>query len=435
VIEVDQTIARGTGATTETARLFWSFVIGSVRVVSRGTRGYYAWIGLLLAVIAAGLFAYINQVENGLITTNMRDQLSWGIYIGNFAFLVGVAAAAVVLVVPAYVYNWGPIREVVLIAELLSVAAIVMCILFVTVDLGRPQFVWHLVPGAGTPNFPFSMLIWDILVLNAYFLINYFIVTYLLFKGYTGQKYNAAFIMPVIFLSIPLAIAIHTVTAMLFMGLKSRAFWHTAILAPRFISSAFCSGPALLLLIFQVLRRVGKLSISDAALYKIGELLAYAMAVNLFFLGAEVFTEFYAATGHSVHARLQWFGIHGRTDIAVYSWLALTCNSLAFVGFMIPALRHRLLLLNAASVLAIGGVFIEKGMGLLLPGMTPDVLGEVYAYNPSSNEVLISLGVWGVGALLFTLMVKVAMAITTGSMRYEPSFAYVTARELERPPR
>jgi molybdopterin-containing oxidoreductase family membrane subunit len=206
---------------------------------------------------------------------------------------------------------------------------------------------------------------------------------------------------------------------MLFMGLKTRAFWHTAILAPRFISSAFCSGPALLLLIFQVLRRVGKLSISDAALYKIGELLAYAMAVNLFFLGAEIFTEFYAPTAHAVHARFQWFGIHGHAGIAIYSWLALTFNSIAFAGFLVPAFRRRFMLLNTASVLAICGVFIEKGMGLLLPGMTPDVLGEIYVYNPSLTEVKISLGVWGVGALLFTLMVKVAMAITTGSMRYQ----------------
>ncbi len=402
-----------------TSKLFWDFVTGSVLVVSRGNRSYYAWICLLLLMIVCGVSAYLNQAAEGLIVTNMRDQVSWGFYIGNFAFLVGVAAAAVVLVVPAYVYNWGPIREVVLIAELLSVAAIVMCILFVTVDLGRPELVWHLAPVIGTPNFPFSMLTWDMLVLNAYFVINYFIVTYLLFKGFTGQKYNANFIMPVIFLSIPLAIAIHTVTAMLFMGLKTRAFWHTAILAPRFISSAFCSGPALLLLIFQVLRRVGRMQISDTALFKIGELLAYAMAVNLFFVGVEAFTEFYQATAHTVHARLQWFGIHGRSDIAVYSRLALFLNSIAFVGFLVPTLRNRLPILNAACVAAICGVFIEKGLGLLLPGMTPDTLGEVYSYNPSLNEVMVAIGIWGIGALLFTLMVKVAMAITTGEMRYE----------------
>ena len=243
----------------------------------------------------------------------MRDQVSWGFYIGNFAFLVGVAAAAVVLVIPAYVYNWGPIKEVVLIGELLSVAAIIMCMLFVTVDVGRRTD--SLAPDAqslGTPNFPHSMLTWDILVLNVYFLINWFIVTYIIFKRFTGQAYSASFIMPVIFLSIPFAIGIHTVTAFLFMALKSRPFWHTAILAPRFLSSAFCSGPALLLLIFQILRRVGKLKMSDAALFKIGELLAYAMAVNLFFLGVEVFTEFYGETAHSIHARFQWLGVHGR---------------------------------------------------------------------------------------------------------------------------
>ena len=227
--------------------------------------------------------------------------------------------------------------------------------------------------------------------------------------------------MPVIFLSIPLAISIHTVTAFLFMGLKSRAFWHTAILAPRFISSAFCAGPALLLLIFQIVRRVGKMSISDEALQKIGELLAYTMAINLFFLGVEVFTEFYAETAHSVHAHFQWFGIHGQSGIAFYTWLAFGCNALAFIGFMVPSLRRRLPILSVACVLAIGGVYVEKGMGLLLPGMTPDVLGEVYSYGPSLNEVLVGAGVWGIGALLFTLMVKVAMAITVGELRYDRS--------------
>jgi molybdopterin-containing oxidoreductase family membrane subunit len=350
----------------------------------------------------------------------MRDQVSWGFYIGNFAFLVGVAAAAVVLVIPAYVYNWAPIREVALLGELLSVAAIIMCMLFVTVDLGRPEMIWHMIPGLGNPNFPSSLLIWDILVLNSYFAINLFIVTYLLFKSYTGKKYNATFILPLIFLSIPLAACIHTVTAFLFMSLKARAFWHTAILAPRFLSSAFCSGPALLVLIFQVLRRVGRFEISDESLRKIGGLLAYAMAVNLFFLGTEVFTEFYAMSAHSIHAVFQWYGIHGQTDIAIYTWLALSCNVSALVIFMIPLLRDNIPTLSAGCSLAVGGVFIEKGMGLLLPGMTPGVLGEVYSYGPSLTEVLLGAGIWGVGALLFTLMAKVAMAITIGEFRYHP---------------
>jgi len=401
--------------------LFWRFVTGSARVVLVGSGGYYAWLALLALVIGAGVLAYGNQMAHGLITSNMRDQISWGFYIGNFAFLVGVAAAAVVLVIPAYVYDWGPIREVVLIGELLSVASIVMCMLFVTVDVGRPERLWHLVPVLGTPNFPHSLLTWDILVLNSYFAINWFIVTYILFKSFMGQKYDPRLVMPLIFLSIPFAVGIHTVTAFLFMALPSRAFWHTAILAPRFLAGAFCSGPALLLLIFLVLRRVGRMEIRDAALFKIGELLAYAMAVNLFFVGVEAFAEFYQQTAHTVHATFQWFGAHGHPGISIYTRFALVLDVTAFVIFVVPFLRNRLPLLATACACAFGGIFIEKGMGLLLPGLTPDALGEVYAYEPSLNEVLVGAGVWGVGALLFTLMVRVASAINAGDLRYEPS--------------
>ncbi len=400
---------------------FWRFIAGSARVVARGSVGYYAWIALLGAMIVIGLFAYANQLQNGLITTNMRDQISWGFYIGNFAFLVGVAAAAVILVIPAYVYQWGPIKEVVLLGEIMAVSAIIMCMLFVSIDVGRPDRLWHLFPVVGNPHFPHSLLVWDILVLNAYFAINYFVVTYLVFKSYTGQRYNAAFIMPVIFLSIPLAVSIHTVTAFLFMGLKARPFWNSAILAPRFLASAFCSGPALLVLIFQILRSVRPIKISDAALRKIGELLAYAMAANLFFLACEVFRDFYSASAsaHTIHAEFQWFGLeeHG---IAGYTWIALACNSIAFAIFLVPTLRNRLGVLSAGCVLAVVGVFTEKGLGLLLPGLTPDALGEVYRYAPSANEILVGAGVWGIGALCFTLMSKVAIAITLGEFRYRP---------------
>jgi molybdopterin-containing oxidoreductase family membrane subunit len=261
------------------------------------------------------------------------------------------------------------------------------------------------------------MLTWDILVLNVYFLINWFIVTYILFMAFTGRKYSAKLVMPIIFLSIPFAVGIHTVTAFLFMGLKARPFWHTAILAPRFIAGAFCSGPALIFLVFLVLRRVGKMAISDAALIKIGELLAYAMAMNLFFLGVEVYTEFYSSTSHSIHAHFQWFGIEGGGAMAAYTWTALVLNTTAFIIFIVPVLRHKLPLLAVGCAFSFCGVFIEKGMGLLLPGLTPDALGEVYAYSPSSTELMVGVGVWSVGALLFTLMVRVASSITSGKLR------------------
>jgi len=401
------------------AKLFLHFVRGSLRVVTHGGAGYFSWLMVLGLIIGVGVIAYGNQSMNGLVTTSMRDQVSWGFYIGNFAFFVGIAAAAVVLVVPAYVYDWGPIRDVVLIGELLSVAAIIMCMLFVTVDVGRPELLWHLMPIVGTPNFPHSLLTWDILVLNLYFLINWFVVTHILFMAFTGRHYNAKLVLPIIFLSIPFAIGIHTVTAFLFMSLPSRAFWHTAILAPRFIAGAFCSGPALILLIFMVLRRVGKMPISTVAIQKVGELLAYAMAVNLFLVATEAFVDFYGQTQHSIHAQFQWFGIYGDASIAVYTWTALTLNILAFIIFIVPALRTNQTILAVGCLFSFCGIFIEKGMGLLLPGLTPDALGEIYSYLPSLNEVMVGAGIWGIGALLFTLMVKVAQAITTGELREE----------------
>lgn len=398
--------------------LFTGFVAGSLSVIVRGGRGYHLWVAALLIVLANGAFAYREQLVHGLITTGMRDPLSWGFYIGNFAYLVGVAAAAVVLVIPAYLYEWKPIKEVVLFGEIMAVSAIVMCILFVTVDVGRPERIWHLAPVVGNPNFPYSLLVWDILVLSGYFLLNYFIVSYLVYKGYTGQGYSQRLILPLIFLSIPVAIGIHTVTAFLFMGLKSRPFWHTAILAPRFISSAFCSGPALMVIVFLVVRRSYDISIPDAALRKIGELLAYAMAINLFLMGAEVFTEFYARTSHTVHAELQWFGIHGLGSVAVYTWAALACNVTAFFIFLVPNLRERLPLLTLACALSAAGIYVEKGMGLLLPGMSPDMRGEFYAYQPTWVELSVGAGVWALGILLFTWMSRVAIAVGQGELRH-----------------
>jgi len=397
---------------------FWHFTKGSLRVVLRGSRGYYAWLLLLFVLIGTGLGAYVEQLQHGLIVTHMRDPLSWGFYIGNFAFLVGIAAAAVVLVIPAYIYRWRPLREVVLLGELLAVAAIVMAVLFVVIDIGRPGRVWHMMPIVGHPNFPYSLLVWDVLVLNLYFLVNFFVVTYLVYKSYLGKPYNPAFILPIIFLSIPLAVSIHTVTAFLFMGLKSRPFWNTAILAPRFLASAFVAGPSLLILIFMVLRRVRWIQISNAVLRTIGEMLAYTMAISLFLLGCEVFREFYSHSAHVTHARFQWFGLEHGQGIAVYTWFALIAEVVALVIFLVPELRGRNAVLATGCVLAFAGGFIEKGLGLLLPGMTPGTLGEVYHYVPSRHELTIGAGVWGLGALLYTWMVRVATAISAGEFTH-----------------
>ncbi|MFA6110273.1 MAG: NrfD/PsrC family molybdoenzyme membrane anchor subunit, partial [Candidatus Latescibacterota bacterium] len=207
-------------------RLFSRFTTGSIRLVLTGGIGYWGWVGLLLVLIGSGLQAFHHQVETGLVVTAMRDQVSWGLYIGNFTFLVGVAAAAVVLVIPAYVYHWGPIRQIAVYGELLAVSAIVMCLLFVSVDIGQPARFWHLIPPWGRLNFPSSLLAWDVLVLNVYLLLNLGVVTHILYRAFTGRPYAQRVVGPLILLSIPMAVGIHTVTAFLYNGLAARPYWN-----------------------------------------------------------------------------------------------------------------------------------------------------------------------------------------------------------------
>jgi Ni/Fe-hydrogenase subunit HybB-like protein len=396
-------------------RAVLEFLKGCVRQIVQGDRAYGAWVGALAALIAVGGVAYSHQFRQGLIATNMRDEVSWAFYVGNFTFLVGVAAAAVLLVIPAYVYHWKPIKEVVLLGELLAISALAMCLLFVTVDVGRPDRLQHMLPFIGTPNWPSSLLAWDALVLNVYLTVNVLLVGYILFKAYRGEATNNRILVPLVALSIPVAISTHTVTAFLYNGMAARPYWNASILAPRFIASAFCSGPAVMLILFQILRRTVKLPIKDEAIWKVAELMAYAMFLNLFLLGAEVFKEFYSATEHTLYTRYLWFGLGRHRALVPYAWTSLACSVIAFVLFLVPKTRRNFVTLNLGCVLIWAGVYIEKGMGLVIPGMTPDTLGEIYEYRPTVNEWCIAAGIFGVGFLIFTFLVKIAVPIFYGT--------------------
>jgi molybdopterin-containing oxidoreductase family membrane subunit len=322
-----------------------------------------------------------------------------------------VAAAAVLLVIPAYVYHWKPIKEVVILGELLAISAIIMCALFVLVDVGRPDRLWHLLPVAGRLNLPSSLLGWDVLVLNGYLVLNVVIVTYLLFTLFRKRQPKTRFFMPLVLFSIPAAIAIHTVTAFLYNGFGGRPFWNASILAPRFLASAFCSGPAVLLILMQLLRRFTAFEIKDSAIWKVAELMAYAMFVNLFLLGAEVFKEYYSATEHLIHMQYMFKGVDGHAAIVPYMWLSVLCSFVAFFLFLVPRTRRHPITLNLGCVLIFVGVYLEKGMGLVIPGLTPDTLGEIYEYFPTAVEFGVAAGVFGTGALVFTLLVKIATPI------------------------
>lgn len=388
-----------------------AFARHTLRAFVRGSRGYYAWLGFLFACIVAGSLAYREQLLKGLIVTNMTNQVSWGAYIANFTFLVGVAAAAVLLVIPAYLYRDHAMRSVVVFGEQLAFAVMVMVLLFVTVDLGRPDRFWHMLPVIGRFNWPLSLLTWDVIALGGYLLLNGYLTLYLVYTKFSGRAPERGKYKPFVYIAIAWAIAIHTVTAFLYSGLGGRPHWHAAILAPRFIASAFASGPAIMIVAFALIQRQTRFTVPDSVFTRLRQIGAVAMIINLFMFGSEIFTELYPGTVHASAMRYHLFGLHGHNALVPFAWTALALNAFATVVFVTRALYQRLGVLLVASCAAVTGVWIEKGMTFLMAGLVPTPLGDVVDYRPSHIELLVSLGIWAIGALLFTFMLKATIPI------------------------
>ncbi len=393
-------------------RFIWRMMV----MATEGNWLFYAWMIGLSAVSLVGLNAWATQVTSGMGVTNMSDHVSWGLYIANFTFMVGLAAGGVMMVIPAYLYHDDDMHDVVIIGELLAIAAIVMCIAFVVVDLGRPDRVWHMLPGIGKFHFPVSMLTWDVIVLNGYLLINLHICGYLLYQRYRGRKPNPKFYVPFVFLSIGWAISIHTVTAFLYQGLGGRPFWNTALLAPRFLTSAFVSGPAFILLALEAIRYLSKYKVGDGAIRILVNIMRVTILINLLMLASEVFTEFYTGGSHTAAARYLYFGLHGFNALVPWIWTSIVLTILAALLLLCPKVHKHPVMLITACCFAFAGIWIEKGMGLIIPGFIPSTLHEIVEYTPNGIEWRISAGIWAAGLMIYTLAIRVAMPIFSGEV-------------------
>lgn len=398
-------------------KLFLQFIVDGLKPSLRGGPLYWTWMLFLLALMCVTAWNYTDQWNHGLVITGLSDQVSWGFYIANFAFFVGIAAAAVLLVVPAYIFHRQDVKAVVLIGEGLAVAAVLVAMGFVSVDIGRLDRAWHVIPFIGRFNWPSSMLAWDIVVLNGYLLLNLAVPMYILFKHYQGKEPDIRRYFVFVVIAMFWAISIHTVTAFLFSSNISRPFWHTSLLAPRFIASAFTAGPALMIIVLQVIRRFAEYPIKQSVIDMLALIMTVAMQINLYFVGVELFTDFYNETDHAASIHYLFLGLEGFDALTRWIWMALTFNITAVILLMIHKTRTNMFTLNIACVLGFTGIWIEKGMGLVVTGFIPSPLGEIFEYTPTLQELGVSAGIYALGAFVFTILAKGGIAIELGHVR------------------
>lgn len=373
----------------------------------KGGKKYYTLVALLLVLIGAGVLTYLMQLKVGLGITGMSRDVSWGFYIAQFTFLVGVAASAVMLVIPYYLHNYKAFGRITILGEFLAVASVSMCILFIFVDLGQPTRVFNVLLHP-TPN---SILFWDMIVLNGYLLLN-IVIGWNVLEAERNQVHAPKWVYPLIYLSVPWAVSIHTVTAYLYCGLPGRGFWLTAILAPRFLSSAFAAGPALLILLSLLIRRISKFDPGREQIQSLSKIVAYAITLNVFFFVCEVFVVFYSQIPeHMDHLTYLFAGLHGHGAYVPWMWASMIFMLIAIIMLVNPMTRRNEGTLAIACMFVFVGTWIDKGLGMISGGFVPNPLHHVNEYIPTVPELIITVGVYATGFLILTLLFKMALTI------------------------
>jgi molybdopterin-containing oxidoreductase family membrane subunit len=259
---------------------------------------------------------------------------------------------------------------------------------------------------------PRSVMFYDMCVLIGYLCINLVVGWTTLGAERKGTP-PPAWVKPIIYLSIPWAVSIHTVTAFLYAGLPGRHLWLSAIMAARFLASAFAAGPAILLLLCFIVRRVSKFNPDPegGAFQSLVKIIRYAMIANVFFYILELFTAFYSGVPeYSAPLRYIFVGIDGHANLVPFMWTAVV---LAFVGILLLVFptRKNSVLLPIALLSIIIANWIDKGMILIVAGFVPNSFERVIEYTPTLNEISVTLAIYAIGALLVTVLYKIAISV------------------------
>ncbi|OPX20726.1 MAG: menaquinol oxidoreductase [Desulfobacca sp. 4484_104] len=372
-----------------------------------GTKRYFGVLGFLLLLSGIGFFIYLRQLDFGLGITGMSRDVSWGFYIAQFTYLVGVAASAVMVVLPLYLHNYKAFGRIAILGEFLAVSAVSMCLLFIIVDLGKPSRLFNVLLHP-TPN---SVLFWDMIVLNGYLFLN-IVCGWTVLQAERNEVPPPNWLKPFIYIAIPWAPSIHTVTAFLYAGLPGRGYWLTAIMAPRFLSSAFAAGPALLVLLCLLVRKYTKFDPGREQIQTLAKIVTYAILINVFFFFCEVFTVFYSQIpDHMLHFQYLFAGLEGKGKLVPLMWVSIVGMTITAILLIIPSVRKNETTLAVACAAVVVTTWIDKGMGLITGGFVPNPFEGVTEYFPTMPEALITLGVWAIGFLILTMLYKIAVSI------------------------
>ena len=378
-----------------------------IELALKGTKKYWGWLLFLSVIILVGVYFYYRQFNYGLGITGLSRDVSWGFYIAQLTFLVGVAASGVMVVLPYYLHNYKAFGKLTILGEFLAIASIVMCILFVCVDVGQPLRMINIILNP-TPS---SILFWDTVVLSGYLLLNV-VISHTVLEAERKSLPPPKWIKPIIIISIPWAISIHTVTAFLYAGLAARPFWMTAILAPRFLASAFSSGPALLLIMVFIIRKITKFDPGKEAVKELALIITYAMCANVFFILMEFFTASYSSIPeHIEHFKYLYFGLNGHNTLVPWMWSSAVLAIVSLVFLLTPKYRKNEKILVWVCVAIFISIWIDKGLGMVVTGFIPTPLGKVVDYSPTAPELFISLAIWAIGFFIITVFYKMTLSL------------------------
>ena len=373
----------------------------------KGSKRYYGLLVVLLGIVGIGFLIYLKQLDFGLGITGMSRDVSWGFYIAQFTFLVGVAAGGVMVVLPYYLHDYKAFGRITILGEFLAISALVMCLTFIIIDLGQPMRIFNvwLYPTLH------SVLFWDTIVLNGYLFLN-IVIGWNVLEAERNNVHYPLWLKPLIYLSIPWAISIHTVTAYLYAGLPGRGFWMTAIMAPRFLSSAFAAGPALLILLALVIRRVTNFDPGREQIQALAKIVTYAIILNVFFFICEIFTVFYSQIPeHMDHLTYLFAGLHGHGTYVPWMWTSMSLMIIGIILLVVPTTRKNEGVLAVACAVVFAGTWIDKGLGMISGGFVPNPLHHVNEYIPTIPELIISLAVWALGFVVLTVLFKIAVSV------------------------